>query len=309
MRQVEGTDLFYWSRRVRPKARLTYRFVRDLDESIADPRNPRKEPVRQGEMSWFAMPGWEEPAFLAPAPADRKGRLASHEIDSARIPGKQKFDVYLPAGYDTSTDRLPVGLRAGRQGRDRAGRPAQHPGQPDRARASRRRSWSSCTRSRRLRRARRPRRTWPLRLSDSLADEVVPFVDRTYRTRAERAGRSLYGAGFPGPEALHAAFHRPEVFGRVSTQSAFMLEYTQKEIKDRGREGQVLPEVHLEWSNYDLRADHEGWSNIRANRELAEFLKAKGVRLTTREVDEGFGWGSWRSSADAASFGRVAFMT
>jgi enterochelin esterase-like enzyme/outer membrane protein assembly factor BamB len=294
MRQVDGTDLFYWSTRVRPKARLSYRFIRDLDETIADPRNPRKDPVRQGEMSWFAMPGWEEPAFLAPAPADRKGRLATHEIDSARIPGKQKFDVYLPAGYDTSTDRLPVVyVPGGKDAIELGGVPNildnvigrnlpptivvfLHP-QPPPAQGT------------------EPPEDMTLRLSDSLADEVAPFVDRTYRTKAERTGRALHAAGFAGSEALHAAFHRPEVFGRVTTQSAFMLEYTQKEITAAVEKAKSFPDVHLEWSNYDLHADHEGWSNIRANRELAGFLKTKGVRLTTREVEEGFGWGSWRS--------------
>ena len=39
----------------------------------------------------------------------------------------------------------------------------------------------------------------------------------------------------------------------------------------------------------------------RANRELAEFLKARGVPLTTREVSEGFGWGSWREPRDLSA--------
>jgi enterochelin esterase-like enzyme len=119
-------------------------------------------------------------------------------------------------------------------------------------------------------------------------------VDRTYRTRSDRASRSLYGAGLPGPEALHAAFHRPEVFGRVASQSAILFDYLRKDITAALEKAKVLPEVHLEWSSYDYQAGHGGWTNERANRELADFLKTKGVRLTTREVDEGFGWGSWR---------------
>jgi enterochelin esterase-like enzyme/outer membrane protein assembly factor BamB len=297
MRHVEGTDLFYWTARVRPRARLTYRFVRDLDDAIADPRNPRKDPVRQGEMSWFAMPGWEEPAFLAPAPAERKGRLVTHEIDSARLGEKRKFDVYLPAGYDTSSDRLPVVYVPG--GKDAVelgalpnvldnliGRSLSptivvfvHPQPPPAD-------------------GKEPPDDISIRLSDSLADEVAPFVDRTYRTRADRAGRALYGAGFAGHEALHAAFSRPEAFSRVATQSAFMLNLDLAALKTAVEKAKGSPDaVHLEWSNYDLRADHEGWSNIRSARELAEFLRGKGVKLATREVDGGFGWGSWRTGA------------
>ena len=34
------------------------------------------------------------------------------------------------------------------------------------------------------------------------------------------------------------------------------------------------------------------------NRTVADFLKARGVPVTVREVDEGASWGSWRNRAD-----------
>jgi enterochelin esterase-like enzyme/outer membrane protein assembly factor BamB len=298
LRQVPGTDLFYWTARVRPQARLPYRFVRDLDENLPDPRNPRKEAGRGGEMSWFAMPGWKEPAFLAPAPADRKGRVETHEVESARIAAKRKLDVYLPAGYDSGAERLPVVYVPG--GKDAIeqgalpnaldhligrGAPAMvvvfvHP-QPPPAPGT------------------RPADDELQRLSASLAEEIVPFVDRTYRTRAERGARAVFGTGFAGYEALDAAFRRPDLFGRLSTQSAFMLTEGLKELKAVLEKAPVAPlSVSLEWSTYDLRAEHEGWNNATFNRALAEFLKGRGVPVTTREVDEGYAWGSWRNRAD-----------
>ena len=298
MQRVEATDLFYWSARVRPDARLSYRFVRDLDENVVDPRNPRREPGRSGEMSWFAMPGWREPAFLAPAPEGRKGRIESHEIESSTLKTKRRLDVYLPAGYDASAERLPVVyVPGGKDAIEQGGLPDAldnlvlgtapamivafvHPPPPPPPGTT-------------------PDEQLAEKLSLSLAEEVVPLVDRTYRTRPERGARALYGAGFGGLEALDACFRRPETFGRVSTQSAFMLTGHLDELK--GLAGKAVPPpdaVDLEWSTYDLRAEHEGWNMADSNRALAEFLKGRGVRVATREVNEGFSWGSWRNRAD-----------
>jgi enterochelin esterase-like enzyme/outer membrane protein assembly factor BamB len=298
LRRVDGTDLFYWTARVRGPARLSYRFVRDLDEDLPDPRNARKEAGRGGDMSWFAMPGWQAPPFLAPAPAERKGRIETHEIDSARLAAKRKLDVYLPAGYDASAERLPVVyVPGGKDAIEQGGLPNAldhligrtapamvvvfvHPQPPPPP-------------------GTRPPDDQLQRLSESLADEVVPFVDGRYRTRAERGGRALVGGGFGGYEALDAAFRRPDVFGRVSTQSAFMLTEGLNELKALIEKAPTAPEaVCLEWSTYDIRAEHEGWNNADSNRSLAAFLKGRGLAVKTREVSEGHAWGSWRNRAD-----------
>ena len=124
-------------------------------------------------------------------------------------PGQAEARRLPAAGYDTSTDRLPVVyVPGGKDAIEQGGLPntldhligAQrapmvvvfvHP-QPPR------------------RRARAPGRQGQ-KLSDSLAEEVVPFVDRTYRTRAGARGRVRSSAGgFAGYEALDAAFRRPE---------------------------------------------------------------------------------------------------
>lgn len=297
LRRVAGTDFFYWTARARPQARLSYRFVRDFDENVADPRNPRREPG-VADTSWFAMPGWKEPEFVTPAPSARKGRLEAHELDSAVLAARRKLEVWLPVGYDGSAERLPVVYVPG--GKDAiehgalpnaldhlvgARAPAMivvfvHPLPP-------------------LPRGTQPPEDQQQKQSRSLADEIVPFVDRTYRTRAERAGRALVGGGFAGYEALDAAFRRPDVFARVSTQSAFMLTEGLDQLKVLAAGAASLPAVTLEWSTYDLRGEHEGWNNAVSNRALAEFLRTHGAAVDTREVHEGFTWGSWRNRADA----------
>jgi pimeloyl-ACP methyl ester carboxylesterase len=48
-----------------------------------------------------------------------------------------------------------------------------------------------------------------------LAEELVSFVDRTYRTRAQASGRSLEGFSLGGVTALMLLTRRPDVFGRA----------------------------------------------------------------------------------------------
>ena len=52
-----------------------------------------------------------------------------------------------------------------------------------------------------------------------LTDEIKPFVDERYRTRADRESTGIAGASLGGLFALHLAVTRPDVFGRVAALS------------------------------------------------------------------------------------------
>ena len=52
-----------------------------------------------------------------------------------------------------------------------------------------------------------------------LIEELIPWVDSTYYTHAERAGRSIGGLSMGGCAALHLAFAHPELFVRASGHS------------------------------------------------------------------------------------------
>ncbi len=58
MHRVPGTDFFHASFELPPDARMQYQFVRDLDQPIADPRNPppSESLVYLGEISTLLMP-------------------------------------------------------------------------------------------------------------------------------------------------------------------------------------------------------------------------------------------------------------
>lgn len=56
--------------------------------------------------------------------------------------------------------------------------------------------------------------------------DLIPYVDRTYRTLATRRYRAIEGFSMGGFGAAHLAFKYPEVFGTIALDSAALFEET-----------------------------------------------------------------------------------
>src|SRR4029453_11097951 len=64
MNRIAGTDLFWYHTKLEPDALITYRFLKNYEEQLLDPKNTRKTKDNQGkEVSILAMPGWKDGAF------------------------------------------------------------------------------------------------------------------------------------------------------------------------------------------------------------------------------------------------------
>ena len=67
------------------------------------------------------------------------------------------------------------------------------------------------------------------RYEDYVLDEIIPFIDSTYRTLAAPEGRGVYGKSSGGYGALTLAMRRPGVFGAAACHSGDMyFEYSYK---------------------------------------------------------------------------------
>jgi len=67
------------------------------------------------------------------------------------------------------------------------------------------------------------------RYEDHILEELVPFIDRTYRTRAEPAQRGVVGKSSGGYGSLVLAMRHPDVFGLTCSHSGDMyFEYCYK---------------------------------------------------------------------------------
>jgi S-formylglutathione hydrolase FrmB len=58
---------------------------------------------------------------------------------------------------------------------------------------------------------------------DFFLREFMPFIERAYRVRAERAARGITGFSMGGYGALRIGFAHPELFGSVSAHSAALM--------------------------------------------------------------------------------------
>ena len=304
MTRVEGTDLFYYTAELDPAARVNYHFVRDFEE-ITDPRNARitttmvygpdmeslfvRDPM---SVSWVSMPRWEPPGHLTEPPSDHpRGRLVSHEFESLPLRGNLALHVYLPAGYDDASDeRFPVAYY---QADGRLRQMELVPRSLDNLLGVEVRPLIAV-----FVQPARPRMARGLRYLESLASEIVPFIDRTYRTIAKPEGRATIGAGFAGASALRGALIRPDIFGKAAAQSLWMLGDPMKLLSGIKTAAEQPMDVYLEWGMYDMRARHQNWDMRNVARQITEALTERGYTVAGGEVPDGAGWSSWQNRTD-----------
>ncbi|MEV0789179.1 alpha/beta hydrolase-fold protein [Kribbella sp. NPDC050459] len=162
----------------------------------------------------FVVPG--SPA----TPAVPPGTIAPAAVRSATLGENINYNVYLPAGYDASAQRYPViyllhgrgdSMSAWTQVKSRLDEligggeiPPTIAIMPD-APWSSRASWyvdSAYT------------GTDPGRpVETAFLEDLVPHVDATYRTVADRSGRAIAGYSMGGAGALRYALAHPDLFG------------------------------------------------------------------------------------------------
>jgi enterochelin esterase-like enzyme len=298
MRRVPGTKLFTYSTRVERDARVNYMFMRDYD-GMVDPRNQRTTTSflldkdmemnfgGEGmEMSWFSMPDWQAPAYLQPAAAERAGSLEAGELESAALEETVSFTVYKPAGYDQGSELLPVAYIHGGQAAREQG---LLPNSLDNLIGTRIRPILVVF----IDSARPQAGETYLKM---INEELIPLIDRTYRTLPEPAGRAQVGMGPAAFTALYCAMKQPGIADLAASQSSFLFGPTMSQMK----EILAVPDqrdmtIYLDWSRYDLRNPQEAWDIGQMNRDLAALMAELGRKTLGGEANDGIGWSSWRN--------------
>lgn len=300
LQRVPGTDLFYYEAQVAPLSRSNYQFVRDFGQPMLDPRNSRRVPAMAPgiEASSLAMPGWREPAHLADSAEGRRGQLEVVEFASSLHPGvTQTLHVYVPAGYHATTDRYPTAYVLDG---DMARAQGLVPRSLDRLMPSQvapavvvfhgAMAWGSAT----------PTAPAALVLEvEMLVKEIVPLIDRRFRTQAQSAGRAIVGHWTRGIAATHLALDQARVFGALGLQSLFMLDTDRIEIERRLRTAAETPlRIYHDWGFYGHVSTREAADLRETNRRFSEYLRSKGFEPIGGEALDGLGWASWRNRTD-----------
>ena len=130
------------------------------------------------------------------------------------------------------------------------------------------------------------------------AEELLPHIDDKYRTRANAENRLFMGADEGAYAAIYTAFKYPGTASLLAGQSTHL--YPQAggdELTALVRESEGLSVTfYLDYAIYDTRGDGFHWKDF--NESFVELVKEKGFELTSSQVNEGFGFASWRNRSD-----------
>ncbi len=293
LHRVAGTDLFFTSLELDPKAQYTYVFAVDYAQPSPDPTNPHTVDNGFGVVSEVRMPEWPaSPHLDEPAEDAARGALDTFQFRSEILENAREVQVWRPAGYGQDPEaRYPVLvvnhgdnlLRGGlmQNTLDNLVGQSVAPliavfvprlnaveyGGP---------SADDYTRF--------------------LIEELLPHVDRHYLTDGEQ--RAIMGPGSAGVAAVYAAVKHPEVFQKAATQSLYPIPPAQERLPEMISGAEAKPEhVYVVWSRHDYSFDPARRSDD-ASKALAEQLESAGVKVTTQIADYSPGWGGWRGQDD-----------
>lgn len=123
----------------------------------------------------------------------------------------------------------------------------------------------------------------------ALIDEVIPAVDRTYKTDPGRDARAIAGLSMGGAESLLTGLNRPDKFSWVASFSSgglnedFAVDFPQLNAPAAN------VQYHLIW----IACGTED-RLITINRKLVDWTREKGVRVTQIETPGMHTWLVWR---------------
>ncbi len=296
MDRIAGTEVYFRSLRLDPKTNWEYYFDVNLGTPSADPGNPNSIGTFFGPGSELRMPEWSIPDFLAEVQDETaeipKGRVDSFEFRSDARDNTRRIQIYLPAGYAAGTDRYRLlvmhygGFALNAAGIDRVldSLIAGHTTAPFIAvllpQGSLEEGGGGASGE----------------YVQFLTDELIPFMDRNYRTVTDPGSRATMGIFDGGTLSVYSALKAPEVFGKAAAQSLYLKLPVAEEIYElmEARKGDSL-EFYVRWTPNDLVLTNGGIDCAADSKRLSEMLSESGFQVDGDEVDGSWGWGTWRA--------------
>jgi len=298
--RVAGADLWILASTFPADARIDYKIVLDGNRWMLDPANPLQQWSGFGPNSELRMPAYVPPPETVPRPGLPRGLLSDDlRIESKRLGYEVLYRVYTPAGYDTLAGLPTLYVTDGPEyADDRMGgmtivldnviadglvEPVlvvfvdpREPGNPGNNR--RQHEYADAYED----------------FAAFLADELVPAVDRAYKTEPSAERRGILGTSLGGIFSAYLGAARPDVFHCIALHSpAFWYD-------TRNREDRVY-RLYTEATRLPLKifmstgTIHDTEAGARRMRAVFE---AKAYPLRYVEVHEGHSWGNWRALLD-----------
>ncbi|MDZ7269944.1 MAG: alpha/beta hydrolase-fold protein [candidate division KSB1 bacterium] len=290
MTRLAATTLWYFSRVFERDARLDYKFVINNTTWLLDPRNPYRVSGGFGPNSELRMPAYVPPPEIQYDPAIPHGSLHDTTFFSVALNHSRVIRVYTPPDYAATSAHYPVVLF--------------HDGLEYLTLAQANNVIDYLIAHNRIvpilavfvppnpaRRAEEYAGSLQEQFTAFIVKEVMPWVDRRYRTRREAGSRATLGASNGGNIALWLGCQHPEVFGNIAAHSSNVENNVRAAFENSPR---LDLKLYLDMGTYDL--------NILIARvgNFLPVLQAKGYTYKYLEFHEGHSWGNWRAHIDNA---------
>jgi enterochelin esterase family protein len=288
MIRLSTTTLWYHTRTFEADARLDYKFVLNGSTWILDPRNPHQVSGGFGPNSELRMPAYAPPLEVLYYPNIPHGALRDTSFFSASLGNARTIRVYTPPDYTSSSERYPVILF--------------HDGLEFITLAQANNVIDYLISQKRIKPViavfvppvnRREEYATSLQnqFTTFIVTEVMPWVDRRYRTLTDPASRAALGASDGGNISLWLGYKHPEVFGNVAALSSNV----ESNVSSGFQSSPTLNlKFYLDMGTYDISV------LITRMNSFLPILQAKGYTFQYLEFHDGHSWGNWRSHIDNA---------
>jgi enterochelin esterase-like enzyme len=285
-----------WSLQIGPIQPGVYRYTFLVDGvQTTDPKNPASSESLNFVRSMYEVPGAPFLEYRADVP---HGAIASVWYPSAPIGGMRRMHIYAPPGYEHESQNYPVLYllhgggdtddswpTVGRAGSILDNLIAEHKAVPiivviPAGHVSR--DFQLQTGQNTMGHD---------KFNEDLTGSVIPYIDKNYRTVADRDHRALAGLSMGGLQTLDISLSRSDLFAYVGVFSSgwFPNMREQEEQTDFARykaSGQPFQRYWVGVGKYDIANANSAAS--------VQLLKKYGVTPTTKETGGYHAWTNWR---------------
>ncbi|MEW5797624.1 MAG: alpha/beta hydrolase-fold protein [Bacteroidota bacterium] len=292
-----NNSLFYRTFILPSDARLDYIFIVDGREML-DPANPLTTQSGFGSHSEVQMPKFVPSPFLLYRSEIAHGRIEDVPVNPYVVAplkqywrGARPLKIYLPPGYDTLSNLPVVYVQDGFETIEFASLPTII----DNLIADQKIMPVISVFIPPLRREEEQMGFLRDQYKKYLCDELVPMIDKKYKTGRSPNKRALIGISSAGNASLYVAFTRPDIFLNTGGQSTAITPALEEITRQKAVQN-LLPasmKIYLDCGRYDMRR----YSNddfLTLNRTFSEFLSSLRIPHYYKEVNDGHQWGSWR---------------
>jgi outer membrane protein assembly factor BamB/enterochelin esterase-like enzyme len=291
--RVGGTDLFFRSVELDPKAQYTYNFIVDFGDPQVDAQNPYSVDLGFFVLSELRMPEWPaSPHLEAPAEDAPRGTLDRFPFRSEILENTREIQVWRPADYGRDPERR-YPLLVVNHG-DNLLRGGLMQNVLDNLVGTSVAPLIAVF----VPRASGPEYGGPAAedYMRFLLEELLPHLDHHYLT--DPADRAIMGPGSAGVSAVLAALTHPDVFRRAAAQSFYSIEPTHGRLPEIiAAEGEKPEMIYVVWSRRDYQLG-EGRTAADTSKELLGWLRESGINVVEQVTDYSPGWGGWRAQYD-----------